>query len=372
MPTTNIPQILSHMLDPSKFSRKDQYTRITSYTLALGLPKHVTQIQLSKYLPFSQSSISRTLSTSAISTQMLTDSRIQYVSAFLDSLSLKPKYLILDETVMKRYGKKRIEKMARFYSSIEKRPVDGIQLIQSLLWINSKLYFPLFSDMTNAPGTSIEQFISMLDKVTFDNLILLVDGGITCAKIYFKAIKKGYTFIGRVKTNMNVVLNGRRVSLNDLTDKFIGVYSVVAYVPEYKDWLKIVFDNRMETRMNEKDKKGRVILCSNTTMSDFEILKHYSKRTYIEVYFKFTKDELGLRQFVYSAKSMLRHVELVEMYFTIWMVSQFWRNVKDRLGLRDFVERMRIIYYVVLFRLIAHNHRFRRKLESFLSQTCII
>ena len=76
----------------------------------------------------------------------------------------------------------------------------------------------------------------------------------------------------------------------------------------------------------------------------------------------------SIEQFI----SMLRHLKIIELYVTIWMMFQTWRNAKDRLGLRDFVERMRIIYYVVLFRLIKANPGFRRKLESFIDQTCII
>ncbi len=116
--------------------------------------------------------------------------------------------------------------------------------------------------------------------------------------------------------------------------------------------------------MNDKDKKGRVILCSNVSMNDFEIFEHYSKRTYIETYFKYTKNELGLKSSAYSARSVLRHVELVELYFMIWMISQFWRNVKDRIGLRDFVEHMRMMYYEVLVEIIVDEFRFRRKREN--------
>ena len=45
---------------------------------------------------------------------------------------------------------------------------------------------------------------------------------------------------------------------------------LIAYTPEYKDLVKIVFDNRMEIKTNEKGRIGRVILCLDTFMSDFE------------------------------------------------------------------------------------------------------
>jgi hypothetical protein len=352
MPTTNIPQILSSILTPDIFSRKDQRLRVMAYTLSLPLPKHINESTISKYSHISQSSISRTLSSNAISTQSITHSRIEYILQFLDSISLKPRYLILDETVIKRYGKKRIEKMGKFYSSIEKQTVNGVELLSSLLWVNSRLYFPLLNDMADVKSDddtqfrdSIDKFITMIERINLSNLILLVDGGIMCARIFFQAKKKGYTLIGRIRKSINVIFNGCKVSLKKLSSQTSSITSVIAYIPQYRQNVKLVIDNRLSTKV--EDKNGRIILSSDTSLSEDEILAHYSKRTYIELGFKYAKNELGLKSMVYSEKSMLRHVELVSLYFTLWMISQFWLNVKDRQGLRDFIEQWRIFYFTI-------------------------
>jgi len=46
--------------------------------------------------------------------------------------------------VIKRRGN-RIEHLGKFYSTTEKRIVSGVSLLSSIVWINRKLYFPLFS-----------------------------------------------------------------------------------------------------------------------------------------------------------------------------------------------------------------------------------
>jgi len=76
-PTTNISQNLSFILKAVGFSRKDQLYRAASYALALSVPKHVNETRISNHIPISQSSISRTLSTDAISTQSITSARIK-------------------------------------------------------------------------------------------------------------------------------------------------------------------------------------------------------------------------------------------------------------------------------------------------------
>ncbi len=361
------------------FSRKDQRLRIMAYTLGLSMPKHVNESNISKYIHISQSSISRTLSTNAISTEPITSSRIEYILQFIDSISLRPRYLILDETVIKRYGNKRIEKMGKFYSSIEKDTVRGIELLSSVLWINSRLYFPLFTDMADVKSetddekdfhTSTDKFISIIEKINLQNLILLVDGGIMCAEIFFQTKKKGYTLIDRINKNINVVLNEVRMPLKVLSSQVSGVTSVVVYIPEYAQEVKLVIDNSISTKMENKN--GRVILCSDVSKSQDEILEHYSKRTYIELGFKYAKNELGLKSMVYSKTSMLRHVELVSLFFTTWMVSQFWLNVKDHLGLREFIEQIRISCFIVLLKAISKDLSYIQRLESFHIQTCII
>ncbi len=123
----------------------------------------------------------------------------------------------------------------KFYSSIEKHTVRGIELLSSVLWINSKLYFPLLTDMADVKSendtddardfhTSTDKFISMIEKINLQNLILLVDGGIMCAEIFFQAKKKGYTLIGRINKSINVVFNGVRMPLKVLSSQISAIF----------------------------------------------------------------------------------------------------------------------------------------------------
>ena len=83
-------------------------------------------------------------------------------------------------------------------------------------------------------------------------------------------------------------------------------------------------------------------------MTEREILEHCSKRNYIETYFKEVKQNFGLKPQVFSAKSTERHVELVQLAFTVWILARFYRSVKDQIGLRDFPEKLRLNYYLWL------------------------
>jgi hypothetical protein len=145
MLTTNISQIVSSIIDLVPFKRKDQRIRIFKGVITLGifLPKHINESQIASEIMSSQSSMSRALSRSPLNE--ISNARITFLKDFFNGIGQKLKYLILDETVIKRYGTKSIEFVGKHYSSIEKRIVNGIEFLTSVLWINSRLYFPIFT-----------------------------------------------------------------------------------------------------------------------------------------------------------------------------------------------------------------------------------
>lgn len=310
MPTTNISQIVSSVIDLVPFKRKDQKLRILKYILGIFLPKHVNESQIASKVMSSQSTMSRALSRSPLID--ISNSRIAFLKDFIARTGYKPQYLILDETVIRRYGTKSIEFVGKYYSSIEHRVVNGIELLTSVLWINSRLYFPIFTTMANPFQTSTEQFIQMIDSISFGRLILLTDGGITSSEIISKALSKGHTVIGRIKTNITVVIDGREILLNDLSKNTRSVSSVIAWIPAYSRKVKLVFDNRTDSR---------VIMSTDISMDEYVILGHYSKRENIEDYFNYVKNELGLKAPVYLARNMFMHVEAVQISSYGWYLN---------------------------------------------------
>ncbi|OAA26158.1 hypothetical protein AT15_06575 [Kosmotoga arenicorallina S304] len=364
MPTTNISQILPDVIKHVHFSRKEQKRFVLGYSSALFLANYKNTLRLAKLSGSSQSSVSRFLNTDSISTRALSYSRVEYLSDFMVKNALTPKYIILDETTIKRRGN-RIEHLGEFYSTTERRIVKGISLLSSMVWIKPKLYFPLFSSLRTKENLT-KQFIELLKRIPFRNTILLMDGGILCSEIFFEAIKLGYTVIGRLNPVMDVVFNGVKLSLSSLRKQTRGTTSVEVIIPKYNNAkVKLVFHNTPQ--------ENRVILCSDSSMPEHEILGHYSKRNYIETYFKEVKQNFGLKPQVFSAKSTERHVELVQLAFTVWMLARFYRSVKDQIGLRDFLEKLRLNYYLCLaMRIIQTGYPvITRPFEFLVNSKCI-
>jgi len=94
----------------------------------------------------------------------------------------------------------------------------------------------------------------------------------SCAAGYLQrlSINSASTMIGKLRTNLKVVIDGESFLLSKLKRKTKGVTSFIAKVPSYQAKVKIVIDNNSQ--------ETRIILCSDTNMTEYEILDYYSKR----------------------------------------------------------------------------------------------
>ncbi|AKI97989.1 hypothetical protein [Kosmotoga pacifica] len=105
-------------------------------------------------------------------------------------------------------------------------------------------------------------------------------------------------------------------------------------------------------------------------MAEQKIFEHYSRRNYIETYFKEVKQNFGLKAQVFSTRSINRHVELVQLAFTVLMLARFYRSVKDRIVLRDFL-RFNYFFWIAM-RMFDVGYLVRpHPLEFFVNSKCI-
>ena len=192
-----------------------------------------------------------------------------------------------------------------------------------------------------------------------------MDGGILCSEIFLKALDMGFKVIGRLNPVMNVIFQGVNLPLAKLRNKTRGLSSIIVKIPKYNNaTVKLLFHNT--------DQENRVILSSDTSLADWEILEHYRKRNFIETYFKAVKQNFGLKAQVFSSSSFQKHVELVQLAFTAWMIANFYRSVKDQLSLRDFLEEIKSNYSTQSVRISsASNFSFLFLLPRFFNSKCI-
>ncbi len=180
-------------------------------------------------------------------------------------------------------------------------------------------------------GSKIDMAVQLLDTLPEKDtqIILLIDSWYTCKALWDKALAKNITLIGAMKTNRILYPDGHRQSARDYASMLPnGQYHLVRvggheyWIHRYEGPLNGI-DKAVVLLSYPKDAFGskkalRVFICSDSGLSDAEILSHYTHRWKIEVMFKQQKMYMGLKSF------MLRSAKAIDRLFIILPLAHFF------------------------------------------------
>lgn len=159
-------------------------------------------------------------------------------------------------------------------------------------------------------------------------IYVLMDSWYTNADVWNKCKGKKCNLIGAMKTNRILYHNGVRTSASDYAsmltqDQFhlVTVKGREYYVHRNQGHLNKI-DQAVVLLTYPKEAFGvctalKVFLCSDLSLSDEEVLEHYSHRWKIEVMFKQQKQYLGLKSF------MIRSAKAIDRFLIILTLAWF-------------------------------------------------
>lgn len=250
----------------------------------------------------------------------------------------KPIFLYIDDSLVEKAGKK---VRADWNYSATKGGFLFSNCIVVALIKNANLEFPFdFKKYFQERGEKDKAYRSKLDLCSsiinkavayFGNgIIVLFDSWYSAAKVINKLKKGRIKFITRLKSN-RVVLPlkiklrdyAAEISHDTFVETIIGgktyfVYSETLVMTKIGE-VKIVFC--------KKKRHGRdvIFLCTNSDLSDSEILENYIHRWEIEQFFSDTKEYLGFEDYQETKQvAVSRHITLLfSAYFLISIVRNF-------------------------------------------------
>jgi len=157
----------------------------------------------------------------------------------------------------------------------------------------------------------------------------LTDSWYANTKIINACKKKGYSFIGALKTNRIIYpgcgseTNGLHISIADFAAKHIGNHNVSLVTVNKKDY----YVHRYVGKLNgikravvliswpaaafKNPKALNAFICTNTSLDTSTILEYYSKRWPIETFFGQSKDALGF------GKYQIRSIKGIDRLWTL-------------------------------------------------------
>lgn len=250
----------------------------------------------------------------------------------------KPFFLYIDDSLIEKAGKK-------VRADWNYNPSKGGFLFSNCFVIglikNGNLEFPFeFKKYFQEKGEKDKAYRSKLDlALTIINKVIsflgrntyvLFDSWYSAAKVINKLKKDSIKFITRLKSNRSVL--PLKISLKEYSTRLdpkkfnevkIGEKTYFVY-PEFLIINKIG-KIRILFCKKKRYSKNVIFLCTNSDLSDSEILENYIHRWEIEQFFSDTKEYLGLEDYQEIKQVVVsRHITLLfSTYFLISVILNF-------------------------------------------------
>ena len=272
-----------------------------------------------------------------------------------------PLYLSIDDTVIEKkkpssQAKRPMEGTGWHYSHLAGKQVFGYQVFGANISTGNFSLCYCLRRCCPENGSKIDMAVQLLDTLpeTDAHIILQMDSWYTCKALWDKALEKNITLIGAMKTNRILYPNGLRCSAQDHAAMLPNDQYHLVTVGGHEYWI-----HRYEGALNGIDKAVvllsypkdafgnknalRVFICSDSSLSEANILAHYTHRWKIEVMFKQQKMYMGFKSF------MVRSAKAIDRLFVILPLAHFFF----------------MVFFDALFPLSAALRRFRTILCCF-------
>jgi hypothetical protein len=223
-----------------------------------------------------------------------------------------------------------IAKTGFHMSHLENKQVWGHQILATLLAVDGKVFPYLVQRYEKDVNSKIEMVCSVAETLPIATRLAyaLSDSWYTCEAVIEAHLKRGYHFIGGLKTNRVIYPQGVRTQIQDFAQyiekndvHLVTVGSSRYWTYRYEGPLKGIANAVVILCWPEnafkKPKCLHAFLCTDDELTTQTILEYYSQRWPIEIFFRQTKGNFGLNKYqVRSEVSIDRILALIAL--TYW------------------------------------------------------
>ena len=306
-------------------------------------------------------------------------------------------FLLLDDTIIKKTGKKipgcgwykdHAQNLANVFG--HQWVLAALLYKQALMPLASRLYHP-----KGAKGCGRFQTKVTLAKKIFQHvhlprpckLYVLADSWYWSKELALTCRNYGYHMISQLKSNSVVWVKGTRTPVAQLASRTSAFREVSIFLYGKNKSLKIAkfiavvkgLGPVAVVIVKEKRKKIRYLISTNFLLPALEVVKFYAHRWKIEQMIKDLKQRLGLGDYqVRNLQAIQRHVTLVLLsYFTLVLLKILqWSKDKSislalSIGFLALQVRKQILIERITVKLNTLKIQFKQNiLDSYLEQLC--
>jgi Transposase DDE domain len=320
---------------------------------------------------------------------------------FFKTLKIKANsvlFFVVDDTLSEKTGKKMPGCGWHKDHAHQMANVFGHQWVLSALLYKDFL-FPLWAKLYHPKGTKgcgrfqtkVAMVKTMLRELQFPlpcKVYLLADAWYWSKDMAKACRKRGYHMISQLKSNGTLRVEGKSVPVQQLATEPSSYreFSLLLYgknktlkikkiIGDIKDFGKVAL-----VIVQEKRKKPRFLISTNTHLAALDVVRYYAKRWKIEQMIKDLKQRLGFGDYqTRSLQAIARHVALSLLsYFvlTILKALQWLKNKQTALqfSIRFLAFQVRRFVLLELITVTLKNMKIDFKqniLDSYLEQLCV-
>ena len=264
---------------------------------------------------------------------------------FENSSDDNPIFAIYDDTISEKTkpsskAENTIQEASFHHSHLKGKQVYGHQLLTAMLSDGKKVLPYSIERYEKGKKSKIQMVCEIVAKIPSPKgkAYGLCDSWFTNKDVINAHSQKGYHLIGALKTNRVIYPKGINIQVKDFAQYIEKNDVCLVTVNNSKYWTY-----RYEGNLNgidnavvlfcwpenafRKDRALHAFLCTDTELSTKTILEYYSKRWPIEIFFKQTKNNLGLNSYqVRSTKSIDRILVLISLTYIFCSIQE---NAKD-------------------------------------------
>lgn len=246
-----------------------------------------------------------------------------------------PIFAIFDDTIAEKTkpssrAKSPIQATSYHQSHLKRKQVWGHQLIAVVLSCGERVLPYCIERYIKGYKTKIERICEIVATYPMPKgpAYGLCDSWYTNEKVINAHFKRGYHLIGALKTNRIIYPQGIRIQIKDFAAKYIEKNDVHPVTVNGSTYLVYRYEGALNDIDNavvllcwhksafKKPGALHAFLCTDTELDTQTILEYYSKRWPIEIFFRQTKNNLGLNTYrVRSSKSIDRILLLIALTY---------------------------------------------------------
>lgn len=245
---------------------------------------------------------------------------LQYYAMLILSLLNKfgePIYLIIDDTTNKKRGKHILAAFS-FFDHVSKQYIFGQQLVCEIIEYRGmvipygiEVYIPKdekrIENFTFRKKTAMAlELLKRFEADENQTVYVIADTYYATTGIIWLCREKGYILVSSLKRNRILIINNKQINLKDYLKqnfyrksgkKNIKLGKTRYQVTSQKVLLKTGGAVRIVCTRNESHRTAKVLFTTSDALPVYEILRVYKKRWSIEVFFKMSKQYLGLKSY---------------------------------------------------------------------------